>query len=281
MVVTRGKRLSDRRRGEPMSNSRLARADDETMWCRHELKYRVSEAQAAAIVEYIRPHMHPDVHSEGGVYPLVSLYLDTDDLRFCHESLDGAKNRYKLRIRSYSDGPDKPCFFEIKRRINRIIVKSRARVTQRDMAALLAGALQPSSSNDDERRNLEQFLYYQRRTGAGPVMRVRYLRRAFESNLDDYVRVTFDRELCLNVTYKPIVELNGAGWHRHPKPGVILEVKFTGRCPMWLSRMVRCFGLETKSIPKYTMLVRRACELCFHSPAAMRGRSNGTVLVLS
>ncbi|MFH1748907.1 MAG: polyphosphate polymerase domain-containing protein [Planctomycetota bacterium] len=256
-------------------------SDDKTMWCRHELKYRISEAQAAAIVEYIRPHMHPDVHSADGVYPLVSLYLDSDDLRFCHESLDGVKNRYKLRIRSYRDGPDEPCFFEIKRRINQIIVKSRAQVAQRNMAALLAGTLQPSPSNADERRNLEQFLYYQRLTGAGPVMRVRYLRRAFESKLDDYVRVTFDHELCLNVTYTPTVRLNGDGWHRHPQPGVILEIKFTGRCPMWLSRMVRSFGLQSKSIPKYTMLVRQARDLRFLGPAAMRDRSNGTAMVLS
>lgn len=148
------------------------------------------------------------------------------------------------------------------------------------MAALLTGALRPSSRSADERRNLEQFLYYQRRAGAGPVMRVHYLRRALESNLDDHVRVTFDRELCLNVTYTPTVGLNGDGWHRHPQPGVILEVKFTRRCPMWLSRMARCFGLQPKSIPKYAMLVRQACELRVHCPAAMRGRSNGTAMVL-
>jgi len=259
----------------------MMRSDDKAMWCRHELKYRVSESQAAAIVEYIRPHMHPDIHSADGVYPLVSLYLDSDDLRFCRESLEGVKNRYKLRIRSYSAGSDKPCFFEIKRRINRTIVKSRARVAPRDMASTLAGTLQPSSSSNDERRNLEQFLFYKRRVGAGPVLRVRYLRRAFESNLGDYVRVTLDRELCLNVTYTPTVGLNGAGWHRDPQPGVILEVKFTGRCPMWLSRMARTFGLQHKSLSKYTILVRRACELRFHSPAAMRGRSNGTALDLS
>jgi len=254
---------------------------DKTMWFRHELKYRVSETQAAAIMEYIRPHMRPDAHSADGVYSLASLYLDSADLRFCHESLDGTKNRYKLRIRSYSDGPDKPCFFEIKRRINRTIVKSRARVAQRDVAALLKGTPRSSSRVADDRGNLEQFLYYQRRVGAGPVMRVGYLRRAFESNLDEYVRVTFDRQLRLNVTYTPTVGLGGAGWYRDPRPGVILEVKFTGRCPMWLSRMSRVFGLQQKSISKYTILVRRACELRFQSPTAMRRRSNGAALVLS
>ena len=38
---------------------------------RHELKYLVSEAQAMAIAEHIRPFMRPDHHSATGEYPLV------------------------------------------------------------------------------------------------------------------------------------------------------------------------------------------------------------------
>ena len=38
--------------------------------------------------------------TDGG-YPLSSLYPDSADLRFCNESLDGTKDRYRLRIRSY------------------------------------------------------------------------------------------------------------------------------------------------------------------------------------
>ena len=264
-----------------MSSSCLAHADDKVMWCRHELKYLVSEAQAAAIAAHIRPYMRPDAHSIEGPYPLVSLYLDTDDLRFCRESLDGVKNRFKLRIRSYSDEPDAPRFFEIKRRINQIIVKTRARVSDRDVASLLAGTNRPLWDGSEAYRNLEQFLYYQRRVGAKPVVRVRYLRQALESELGGHVRVTFDRQLCLNVTQTPTVRLNGDGWQRLPEHGVILEIKFTGGCPAWLGRLVHCLGLRRQSISKYAITVRQACGLRFCAPTIMRKDLDGTGVALS
>ena len=187
---------------------------------RHELKYVITEAQAVAIAERVRPFMRPDRHSRTGWYPLVSLYLDSPDLRLCRESLEGVKNRFKLRIRSYSDEADAPCFFEIKRRINQVIVKSRAVVPRGIVASLLAHETRPSSVDADTCRNLEQFLYYQQWVCADPVIRVRYVRQAFESRFDDDVRVTFDRHLSLNITPTPELGLNGSGWQR-PRSGAL------------------------------------------------------------
>ena len=130
------------------------------------------------ITERIRPFMRPDHHSGDRQYPLVSLYLDSEDLRLCRESLDGLKNRYKLRIRSYSDDPDAVCFFEIKRRINQVIVKSRARVMRRDVGSILEHEAGRCLGNEEDRRNLDQFLFYRRQIHAEPVVRVRYARQA-------------------------------------------------------------------------------------------------------
>jgi hypothetical protein len=233
---------------------------------RYELKYLVTEAQAVAIAEHIRPFMRPDRHSTTGDYPLCSLYLDSDDLRLCRESLEGIKNRYKLRIRTYSDEADAPCFFEIKRRVNQVIVKSRARVSRRLVGPLLSHALRPSATGCDEYRNLGQFLYYRQEIAAGPVVRVRYVRQAFESRVDDDVRVTFDRQLSLNITRYPELGLNGSGWQRLPERGVVLEVKFTRGYPAWIGRLVREFGLKTQSMSKYARLVTHACAMRFCAP---------------
>jgi len=76
-------------------------AGDRTLWCRHEIKYLVSEAQAAAITEYIRPLMRMDRHGEfkdDGYYPISSLYMDSEDLKLCRETLEGKLTRFKLRI---------------------------------------------------------------------------------------------------------------------------------------------------------------------------------------
>jgi len=248
---------------------------------RHELKYLITEAQAAVIVERIRPFMRPDHHSGGGQYPLVSLYLDSEDLRLCRESLDGVKNRYKLRIRSYSDDPDSISFFEIKRRINQIIVKSRARVRHRDVGLILAQGITAFSGTEDNRENLAQFLFYRRQIHADPVVRVRYTRQAFESRFDDDVRVTFDRRISLNITRAPVLDLNGFGWQRPPEHGVVLEIKFTHGYPAWLARMARELGLRQQSISKYARMVTRACAMRFCAPVVGRGGMSGARCLVS
>ena len=233
---------------------------------RHELKYMITETQATAVAEFIRPFMIPDRHSATGLYPLVSLYLDTDNLALCKQSIDGIKNRFKLRIRSYSDDPKAICFFEIKRRINQIIVKSRARVPRDAVVPLLAYAECPSSVNSNDEKPLEQFLYYRRAVGAEPVIRVRYLRQAFESRCEDDVRVTFDRQLSLNVTRTPELGLNGYGWQRPRERGVVLEIKFTHGYPKWVNQAVRQFGLQQQSISKYAKMITHACAMRFCAP---------------
>ena len=103
---------------------------DRMLACRFEMKYVIDEIKAAGIVRYIRPFLQMDRYSKlqrRGMYPIVSLYLDSPELRLCRESLTGQKNRFKLRIRSYTDEPEYPRFFEIKRRINQVIIKSRRR----------------------------------------------------------------------------------------------------------------------------------------------------------
>ena len=87
---------------------------DRTLSCRHELKYQISESKAAAIAQFMKPYLQLDRYSKlqrGGDYPVVSLYLDSVDMCLCRESLTGQKNRFKLRIRSYTDEPEYPRFF--------------------------------------------------------------------------------------------------------------------------------------------------------------------------
>lgn len=242
---------------------------DRTLWCRHELKYVVSEAQAAAIARYIGPYMKLDRHSEfkeNNAYPICSLYFDSDKFQLCRETLEGKKNRFKLRIRSYSNEADTPCFFEIKRRVNRIIIKSRTRVLRHGVVPLLNGTAGPQGGNTTEDEALEQFLFYKTAINAAPVVRVRYLRQAYESFIDDSVRITIDRQLQTNITQTPDISLDGPGWNRVPINGPILEIKFTGRYPSWLSRMIECFGADQRSVSKYAMCLQQGCLLGYCGP---------------
>jgi len=245
---------------------------DRMLASRFELKYIVSEIKAAEIERYIRPFLEPDRYSKlqrGGLYPIVSLYLDSPELRLCRETLTGQKNRFKLRIRSYTDEPEYPRFFEIKRRINRVIVKSRARVTDRDVPVLLAGKLLPPQGYTTDVAALNQFQLYVASIRAGPMVLIRYMRQAFENTSENRVRVTFDRELCYKVTDEPEVRLGGAGWQpNNITIGCsILEIKFTGTYPAWLTRLVEDLDLEVTPVSKYATSMEQACRLGFCCPA--------------
>jgi SPX domain protein involved in polyphosphate accumulation len=236
------------------------------------MKYLVDEIRAAGIVRYIRPFLQPDRYSKlqrGGMYPIVSLYLDAPDLQLCRESLTGVKNRFKLRIRSYTDEPEYPRFLEIKRRINQVIFKSRARLADQDVPILLKGRSLPPQGYTTDEAALSQFQYYLTTIRGHPVVLVRYLRQAFEGTSENRVRVTFDRELCYKVTEEPRVRLGGSGWQRHALTTghTILEIKFTDRYPVWLTRLVRDFELEVMPISKYATSITQACRLGFCAPA--------------
>jgi hypothetical protein len=242
---------------------------DRTLFCRHEIKYRINELKAVAVEEFIRPYLQLDRYSKlrrGRAYPIVSLYLDSEDLLLCRQSMRGQKNRFKLRIRSYTDEPGYPRFFEIKRRMNTIIIKNRARVRDEDVATLLSGSSLPPQDYSTDEETLNQFQFYMKSINAKPAILVRYKRQAYEDSSHNRVRVTFDRELCYNVTRSPRVLFNSQGWQHHPVSmgGVILEIKFTARFPAWLGRMVACLSLRQDSFSKYATSVMSASSLGFY-----------------
>ena len=244
---------------------------DRTLGCRYEMKYHVTETQAAAITEFIRPFVQLDRYCKlqpSRDYPLVSLYLDSGDLRLCRESLTGHKNRFKLRIRSYTDEPEYPRFFEIKRRMNTIIIKDRARVMDSDVKTLLAGLPLPPQNYTADMDTINQFQLYVSNIRAKPAVLVRYMRQAYEGGEHNRIRITFDRNLEYKVTNIAEVRLGGGGWRRNPFTlgGVILEIKFTDRYPAWLARLVRHFNLRARSISKYASSLQDSCSLRFCAP---------------
>ncbi len=255
---------------------KTSKSGDRMLACRYELKYLISEAKAAAVDHYIRPFLEYDRYSKlqrGGMYPIVSLYCDSPDMQLCCETLTGLKNRFKLRIRSYTDEPEYPRFFEIKRRINRVILKSRARVMDEDVAPLLAGRQLPQRGYTTDEAALNQFQLYTASINAGPAVLIRYMRQAFENTSENRVRVTFDRDLCYKVTKKAEVRLGGSGWHRNilTEGYVILEIKFTGTFPAWLSRLAALFDLEARSVSKFATSIEQACSLGYCAPVIGNG----------
>lgn len=243
---------------------------DRSLWSRHEMKYLISESTAAGITQYIKAYTCLDRYSEfqpNNAYMVQSVYFDSLHMKLCRESLEGTKNRFKLRIRSYTDDVDYPRFFEVKRRVNTIIIKSRARVMYPGVNSLLTGSLAALPDHDIESENLKQFLLYKNSISALPVVGVRYWRQAHEGITDDRVRITMDRELSYKVTRNALTRSDGTGWHHVPLNNmVILEIKFTGKYPAWIDRLVKYFGIKTRSVSKYANSIKHSCVLQFCAP---------------
>lgn len=231
---------------------------------RYELKYLISEACASGIREFAGTYLEPDEHARAeqpnGAYPITSLYLDTPLRALCGQTISGLKNRFKLRIRFYDEEPDSPAFLEIKRRTTDVIRKQRAAVTREAVYNLLDGrSPNPSQLMETNGRSsigsLMDFCELCDRIGAGTSIYVSYLREAYVSPGSDQVRMTFDRQL-LGSRFDWTAGLTMPAQGNTPDlGGVILELKFTDRFPIWMREMAEAFDLQRRSVAKYVLCV--------------------------
>lgn len=246
---------------------------------RFELKYFVKEGVTARIRDFVQSYLELDDYAADSpdlTYQVHSLYLDSDDLKTHQASVNGVKNRFKLRLRYYDERPTTPVFFEIKARVDNCILKQRCGVRRTAVARLLAGQLpEPDQLMSTEPRHLaalQEFHALQQRLGARPKAHVCYSREAWVSHHDNSVRVTFDRAVHIEPCF------DGRARIAHPQSTlvfgapVILEIKFTTRFPNWLEDLVRRFNLMRGSASKYAEGILRLGEHRFHDGERARTR---------
>ena len=98
---------------------------------------------------------------------------------------------------------------------------------------------------------LERFCDLKTSINATGCAFVSYLREAYVSPYDDSVRVTFDRMISAGPYYKTLNVKFLDSWLQPPIEGVVLELKFTDRFPLWMRDLVRSFNLWRGSMAKY------------------------------
>jgi hypothetical protein len=247
---------------------------------RFELKYLVPEEIALAARDFVRCYL--DLDEYGATlpnlsYPVHSLYIDSDDLKLYQSTINGDKNRFKLRLRYYDERPDSPIFFEIKRRTNSTISKQRAGVRREMVASLLRGEMATAAHLiSREPRHfvaLQNFCRLMANLQAGPKAHIFYMREAWISRHDNSVRVTMDRQVMCDA--EPTAKLSTQ--MISPKvifSDVILELKFTNRFPIWFKELVQVFGLTQCGAAKYVDGVFRVGEQAVARSFAFDGSGN-------
>lgn len=231
---------------------------------RREYKYLIDNATAVRLRAAIRPFCDIDPYaarSPGGRYTIESLYLDSPTMGLYwaneHEQVD----RIKMRVRGYAEAPNSPVFFEVKRRINDVITKTRGRVPRDCWAQLLADRAAPIPAEvvGKDRAAVERFLALTRTMHLRPYTVVRYDREPYFSRVDDYVRVTMDTRIRAQVTDRWSFTAPDRNWRalddgvtqRSHESLIVLELKFTTQVPLWLHHIVEQLDLTRRSFSKY------------------------------
>jgi hypothetical protein len=224
---------------------------------RYELKYLITEDSAARVRDFVSCYLGLDEYSVGRPnfsYPVHSLYLDNDDLEIYWRTVNGDKNRFKLRLRYYTDKPGTPVFFEVKRRMKDVIQKQRGGVKQESVARILNGQLPEGSdmiSKDPKSMvSVQRFFQHMAELNARPCTHIFYMREAYVSD-DDQVRVTLDRDVFSEPNPNPTTKIKMVRPVHSYKGFVILELKFTNKFPNWFGDLVRVAQVTQTGAAKY------------------------------
>ncbi len=230
---------------------------DRMQQSRFELKYLISETTAERVRDFVRCYLSMDEYSVGRPnysYPVHSLYLDSDSLEIYWRTINGDKNRFKLRLRYYSDNPDTPVFFEIKRRMKDIILKQRGGVRQSAVPLLLSGYLPEEkhmiTKDPGSLVAVQRFQQLMLGLGAKPKSHIFYQREAYVADNDE-VRVTMDREVYAEPNLSPTIKIKMERPVHSYAGFVILELKFTNRFPNWFRELVRVAHATQCGAAKY------------------------------
>jgi hypothetical protein len=249
-------------------------APDRLLSSRFEMKYIIREEQARRVREFVRGYMELDEYGVGRAnfaYPVHSLYLDSNDLKLYWATINGEKNRYKLRVRFYNDDPNAPVFCEVKRRQNNCIIKHRAAIWRRYLPDLLAGQMPPVSGfaahSQKHEMALMEFIELMHSINAVPRAHVAYYREAYLPAQDNHARVTMDRAVRIEPQFSDRLSTEARGSRLIWGDPVILELKFTDRYPLWFREMVEACGLTQCSAAKYVAGIELLGEERFTHPS--------------
>lgn len=226
---------------------------------RLEFKFLIDEQKAARVRDRLAPYCSLDTHCRAGRgYPIRSLYLDTPGLAFHAAKERGDPDRIKLRVRTYSE--TSPATLEVKRRHREVVEKTRVVVGRERVEAAASGYAVPlglaHSAGD-----LSDFARVVGASGAEPTLTVRYDREAYESEIDAYARVTFDRSIEVQPSRDWTLGSN-IDWcafddrwiQSQGCQPVVLELKCeTHTVPFWLTDLVRSEDLVRTSFSKYSI----------------------------
>lgn len=219
---------------------------------RYELKYLLSEEQAAALMVNVDRYMKPDAYCvDGQQYTIYNIYYDNDNNDIIRHSLSHPYYKEKLRVRSYNPAPsgEETVFVELKKKVNKLVTKRRAVLTMQQADDYLLRNIRPDTPGFMEQQVLREIDRFMALWQPHPAVYIRYDRAAFFGKDDKNFRLTFDRNICSRRENLRFGITDGESLLDDGK--VLMEVKVSGAMPLWLAGQLSELGIFRTSFSKY------------------------------
>ncbi len=238
---------------------------------RYELKYHIPLYLVDEICDYISSFCELDHFSKishDGYYSINNLYLDTPNFLFLRRRLAGVDDRFNMRIRTYGDEENDLYFLEVKNKQRGFVKKTRAKINGDEWFNHFREGTLPKPkediiSNDFAYDFGSKLITYR----AEPVVFTQYRRKALFSTIDEYARVTFDRDMRFiardDYTFERSADMQYYDNPNYfdPNTNIILELKCETKVPLWMIDLIRRFNLTRSSFSKFVFGVNEVMQM--------------------
>lgn len=216
----------------------------QTVFQRYEIKYRITRAQQARILEAIRSRMKADAY---GVSTICNVYFDTPDHLLIRRSLEKPLYKEKLRLRSYGrSDPEGTVFLELKKKYKGVVYKRRVALPEAQAMAYLCEGKRVGDTQI--LREIDYVLAYY--GDLRPAMYLCYDRRAFYGVEDPMLRLTFDDNVRWREDRLRLTE-DTDGRQLLPQDTVLMEIKTATALPLWLTDILTREKIYKSPFSKY------------------------------
>lgn len=231
---------------------------------RYELKYHIPYYLVDQVSDFVSIYCDLDPFSQNspdGHYEINNLYLDSPNLIFYQNRLADVNERFNMRVRSYGNDPKPPYFLEVKYKNRGLCSKTRAVVHEEDWFEMFDAGFDQEHNEPkiyDPSDFKMSFFRLAHAYNVSPQVFTQYRRKAYASNVDEYARVTFDKDLTYmrprGYSLKP--DQHEVSHYDHimnfeDGTDTILELKCDMQVPTWFLDLIKTFQLKHSSFSKY------------------------------
>ena len=233
---------------------------------RFEEKYLLTEEKFALLDQQLREYLIPD---QFGRHTICNIYFDTDSFDMISWSLDKPMYKEKFRIRSYGVPSDEDqVFAEIKKKFEKIVYKRRIAATWQEVQDLIQngrhthadlsakGMRQLEQQNKRNEQIENEIIWFMKRHQVRPKAFIGYDREAYTVRGEPELRLTLDRNLRYRTTDLDLRK-GDQGDLIMPENPIVMEIKYPGTAPVWLSKMLSQLEIFPITFSKYGTCYKR------------------------